>query len=66
MMFCISLNMQFIQGNNRSQHILFPDSLDQFVDQENEVRIIDLFVDSINIADFKFVINTSCNYVLVQ
>ena len=36
--------MQFIQGNNRSQHILFPDSLDQFVDQENEVRILDLFV----------------------
>ena len=36
--------MQFMQGNNRSQHILFPDSLDQFVDQENEVRIIDLFV----------------------
>ena len=33
-----------MQGNNRSQHILFPDSLDQFVDQENEVRIIDLFV----------------------
>ena len=51
--------MQFIQGNNRSQHILFPESLDQFVDQENEVRIIDLFVDSINIADFKFVIKTT-------
>lgn len=51
--------MQFIQGNNRSQHILFPDSLDQFVDQENEVRIIDLFVDSINITDFKFVIKTT-------
>ena len=28
----------------KRQQILFPDSLDQFVDQENEVRIIDLFV----------------------
>jgi hypothetical protein len=36
--------MQFMQRNYRSQHILFPDSLDQFVDQENEVRILDLFV----------------------
>ena len=45
--------MQFIQGNNRTQSVLFPESLDQIVDQDNEVRIIDLFVDSINIADFK-------------
>ena len=51
--------MQFIQGNNRTQSILFPESLDQIVDHDNEVRIIDLFVDSINIADFKFVIKTT-------
>jgi transposase len=46
--------MQFIQGKNRTQSILFPESLDQIIDSENEVRIIDLFVESINIADFKF------------
>src|SRR6266487_4157982 len=51
--------MQFIQGSNRTQSILFPQSLDQIVEQDNEVRIIDLFVESINLADFHFVIKTS-------
>ena len=51
--------MQFIQGKTRTQSILFPESLDQIIDQENEVRIIDLFVESINPADFKFVLKTS-------
>lgn len=39
--------------------MLFPESLDQIVGQDNEVRIIDLFVDGINLADFKFVIKTT-------
>lgn len=51
--------MQYIQGKNRTQSILFPESLDQIIDQENEVRIIDLFVESINISNFKFVLKTS-------
>ncbi len=51
--------MQFIQGKNRTQSILFPKSLDQIVEQDNEVRIIDLFVESINLTDFHFVIKTS-------
>ena len=51
--------MQFIQGKNRTQSILFPESLDQIVEVDNEVRIIDLFVESINLADFHFVIKTS-------
>ena len=48
--------MQFIQGKNRIQSILFPESLDQIVDGDNEVRIIDLFVESISISEFRFVI----------
>jgi transposase len=51
--------MQFIQGKNRTQSILFPKSLDQIVEPDNEVRIIDLFVESINLTDFKFEIKTS-------
>lgn len=51
--------MQFIQGKNRTQSILFPKSLDQIVEPDNEVRIIDLFVESIDLADFKFEIKTS-------
>lgn len=47
--------MQFIQGKNRTQSILFPENLDQIVDSENEVRIIELFVESIHLHDFKFI-----------
>ena len=51
--------MQFIQGKERTQSILFPESLDQIIEKDNEVRIIDLFVESINLTDFKFVIKTT-------
>jgi len=51
--------MQFIQGQNREQSVLFTDNLDGIVSADNEVRIIDLFVESIDITDFKFVIKTT-------
>src|SRR5436190_19521308 len=51
--------MQFIQGKNRTQSVLFPESLDQIIDQDNEVRIIDLFVESINLSDFNFEVKSS-------
>jgi hypothetical protein len=46
--------MKFIQGHNRTQINLFPVSPDQSIDPENEVRMIDLFVDSLSIKDFGF------------
>jgi transposase len=46
--------MKFIQGHNRTQINLFPVSLDQSIDPYNEVRIIDLFVDSLSIKDYGF------------
>jgi len=51
--------MHYIQGQNREQSVLFPQSLDQIISADNEVRIIDLFVESISITDFKFVVKTS-------
>ena len=44
---------------NREQTILFPQSLDQIIAPDNEVRIIDLFAESIQLEDFKFVTKTS-------
>lgn len=49
--------MKFIQGHDRNQTHLFPVSLEQSIDADNEVRIIDLFVDSLNLADFGFEMN---------
>jgi transposase len=46
--------MKFIQGHNRNQIHLFPVSLDQSIDPDNEVRIIDLFVESLTIKDYGF------------
>lgn len=46
--------MKFIEGNDRTQTHLFPVSLDQAIDPDNEVRLIDLFVDSLHLADFGF------------
>jgi transposase len=46
--------MKFIQGHDRSQIHLFPVSLEQSIDEDNEVRIIDLFVDSLSLHDLGF------------
>jgi transposase len=46
--------MKFIKGQNRNQIHLFPVSLDEGIDPGNEVRIIDLFVESLSIKDYGF------------
>ena len=45
---------KFIIGNDRSQIPLFASSMDQAIAQDNQVRLIDLFVDSLKLADFGF------------
>jgi len=51
--------MQFIEGINRFQSTLFPETLDQLGEEDNKVSIIDLFIESINFSDFKLVIKTA-------
>lgn len=46
--------MGYIQGANRNQIVLFPDSLDDYISEENEVRVIDAFIDSLNIGELGF------------
>ena len=46
--------MQYIKGTDRTQAVLFPQSLDEIIDCGNEVRIIDLFVESIDLTQFTF------------
>jgi hypothetical protein len=40
--------MKYIIGQDRTQIHLFDSSLEQAIDQDNEVRLIDRFVDSLN------------------
>ena len=46
--------MKFIQGLSRDQINLFPVSLGRSIDPDNEVRIIDLFVESLSVKDYGF------------
>jgi hypothetical protein len=46
--------MKFIQGHNRTHINLFPVSLDESIDPDNEVRMIDLFVESLSLKDYGF------------
>lgn len=46
--------MKYLQGQNRAQTYLFPVSLNDAVDAENEVRLIDVFVDSLKLEEFGF------------
>ncbi len=46
--------MKFIQGHDRAQTHLFPVSLDQSIDPDNQARLIDLFVDSLPLDEFGF------------
>ena len=49
--------MKYIQGQSRTQTSLFPISLNDSIDPENEVRLIDVFVDSLDLKKFGFEVN---------
>ena len=45
---------RFIEGVNRSQATLFPEYLEDWIDEENSVRVIDAFVDELALYDLGF------------
>src|SRR5918995_190883 len=47
--------MPHIAGHNRSQALLLPESVDDYVGPENPVRFIDAFVDGLDLAAAGFV-----------
>ena len=51
--------MQYIKGTDRTQAVLFPQSLEEIIEQDNEVRIIDMFVESLDLTQFSFLIKIS-------
>ena len=50
----------FIEGLNRSQSTLFPETLDDYIDEDNSVRVINAFVDEINLTKLGFVRTQPC------
>lgn len=40
----------FIEGEARTQATLFPEILDDYITEDNAVRVIDVFIDGVNFA----------------
>ena len=51
--------MKYIIGHDRTQLVLIPDCLEYQISLDNEVRIIDIFVDSLKLSDYEFVTKNS-------
>ena len=41
---------RFIEGEDRSQSTLFPEHLDDYVGEDNAVRVVDVFVDELDLG----------------
>jgi transposase len=44
----------FIEGEDRHQAILFPESLDEYIADDSAVRVIDVFIDDLDISGLGF------------
>ena len=44
----------FIEGENRFQATLFPEQLDDYIAEDNSVRVIDVFIDGIDLSGMGF------------
>jgi transposase len=51
---------EHVNGTHRDQTILFPDTLDQYVDEENPVRFIDAFINSLDLEKLGFKHSIPC------
>src|SRR5690348_11963347 len=45
---------RFVEGVDRGQSTLFPECLDDWIDENNPVRVIDAFVDTLDLAELGF------------
>lgn len=46
--------MRYIQGTSRYQATLFPEVLDDFIDETNPARVIDAFIDGLDLVELGF------------
>ena len=45
---------RFVEGADRGQSALFPESLEDWIGEDNPVRVIDVFVDELDLAELGF------------
>src|SRR5580700_7026779 len=46
--------VRFVAGADRSQTMLFPDRLDDWICEDNPVRVVDAFVDALDLGELGF------------
>ena len=44
----------FIKGESRSQITLFPEAIDEYIEEDNPVRVVDVFVDGLDLCALSF------------
>jgi hypothetical protein len=42
---------RFVEGADRGQTTLLPECLDEWVEESNSIRVVDSFVDALDLAD---------------
>jgi hypothetical protein len=45
---------RFVEGTDRAQSTLFPEYLEDWIHEDNPVRVIDVFVDELNLGELGF------------
>ena len=45
---------RFVEGTDRGQSTLFPECLDDWIDEDNPVRVIEVFTDELDLAELGF------------
>jgi transposase len=45
---------RYVEGENRSQSTLFPESLDDYIAEDNPVRVVDVFVEELDLKEMGF------------
>lgn len=45
---------RFVEGEPRTQSLLFPERLDDWISEDNPVRVIDAFVDELDLRELGF------------
>jgi len=45
---------RFVEGEDRSQSTLFPERLDDYIEEDNPVRVIDVFIDELDLGKLGF------------
>ena len=52
--------MPYITGKDRNQALMFPEYLDDYVNEDNPVRVIDAFVKSLDSQEYQFTKSNPC------